>query len=109
MASEESVDIMKEYYDKSLKLKYNEDKDTQAVLDLVHDRIVTPFELAVAELVVSGGANLPGAPYTGSAMHHLMFADAEEQKNSFSSTWAASYDGWCKNLECLLGIFEELE
>ena len=108
MASEESVDIMKEYYDKSLKLKYNEDKDTQAVLDLVHDSITTPFEIVVARMIVAG-SGLPSAPYSGTLMHHMVFADAEEQKNSFASSWAAAYDGWCKNLDRLVEIFEELD
>ena len=108
-ASEDSVEIMKEYYDKSLKLKYNEDKDTQDVLDLIHDRIVSPFELIIARLVVSGGSYLPGAPYTGTEMFNLVVADAKEQKTSFASSWAAAYDGWCNNLDHLLGLFDELD
>jgi hypothetical protein len=108
-ASEDSVSIMKEYYDKSLKLKYNEDKDTQDVLDLIHDRIVSPFELIIARLVVSGGQYLPGAPYSGAEMFNLIYSDAKEQKSSFASSWAAAYDGWCNNLEHLIGIFEELD
>ena len=108
-ASEDSVSIMKEYYDKSLKLKYNEDKDTQEVLDLIHDRIVTPFELIIARLVVSGGQYLPGAPYSGTEMYNMVHADAKEQKTAFASSWAAAYDGWCQNLEHLLDLFENLE
>ena len=63
----------------------------------------------VSNNMIVSGSNLPGAPYTGQSMHHLMFADAEEQKNSFSSSWAAAYDGWCQNLDCFLGIFDNLE
>ena len=108
-ASEDSVEIMKEYYDKSLKLKYNEDRDTQEMMDLIHDRIVSPFELIIARLVVSGGSYLPGAPYTGTEMFNLVVADAKEQKTSFASSWAAAYDGWCNNLDHLLGLFDELD
>ena len=108
-ASEDSVSIMKEYYDKSLKLKYNEDKDTQEVLDLIHDRIVTPFELIISRLVVSGGQYLPGAPYSGTEMYNMVHVDAKEQKTSFASSWAGAYDGWCKNLEHLLDLFENLD
>ena len=108
-ASEDSVAIMKEYYDKSLKLKYNEDKDTQAMLDLIHDRIVTPFELIITRIVCSGGQYLPGAPYSGGEIYNMVLADAKEQKNSFASSWAAAYDGWCKNLEHLIDLFENLD
>ena len=108
-ASEDSVAIMKEYYDKSLKLKYNEDKDTQEMLDLIHDRIVSPFELIIARLVVSGGTYLPGSPYQGTELFNLVVADAKENKTAFASSWAAAYDGWCNNLDHLLGIFENLD
>jgi hypothetical protein len=108
-ASEDSVAIMKEYYDKSLKLKYNEDKDTQAMMDLIHDRIVTPFELIITRIVVSGGQYLPGAPYAGAEIYNMVLADAKEQKTSFASSWAKHYDGWCNNLEHLVALFDELD
>jgi hypothetical protein len=108
MATEESVAIMKEYYDKTLKLKYNEDKDTQAMLDLIHDRIESPFESVLVRLVMTGAATLPGAPYKGAAMFNMIYDDAAGNKNEFTSTYAKHYDGWCKNLTRLLEIFENL-
>jgi hypothetical protein len=108
-ASEDSVEIMKEYYDKSLKLKYNEDRDTQEMLDLIHDRIVSPFELIITRLVVSGGSYLPGAPYQGQELYDMVFVDARDKKTQFTSNWTAAYDGWCQNLAHLLGLFENLD
>ena len=109
MATEESVAIMKEYYDKSLKLKYNEDKDTQEMLDLIHDRIESPFESVLVRLVMTGAATLPEAPYQGEAMFNMIYNDAVGNKNEFTSTYAKHYEGWCKNLTRLLEIFENLE
>ena len=108
-ASEDSVEIMKQYYEKTLKLKYNEDKDTQAMLDLIHDRIVTPFDLIIARLISSGGVGLPDAPYQGTEIFTMVYNDALENKTAFASSWAAAYDGWCKNLDRLVEIFEELD
>ena len=103
------MEIMKQYYETTLKLKYNEDKDTQAMLDLIHDRIVTPFDLIIARLISSGGAGLPDAPYQGTEIFTMVYNDALENKTAFASSWAAAYDGWCKNLDRLVEIFEELD
>ena len=108
MATEESVAIMKEYYDKTLKLKYNEDKDTQQMLDLIHDRIESPFESILVRLVMTGAATLPDAPYKGTAMFTMIYDDAAGNKNEFTSTYARHYEGWCKNLQRLLEIFDSL-
>ena len=98
---------MKEYYDKSLELKYNEDRDTQEIIDLIHRSVGSPFESNLVRIIVSGNY-IPGAPYKGVELFTMIHDSAVDQKNSFSSDYAAGYDGWCKNLEALLAVFEEL-
>jgi hypothetical protein len=107
LASEKSVSIMKEYYDKSLKLKYNEDKDTQEMIDLIHRSVGSPFESNIVRIIVSGNY-IPGAPYKGTELFTLIYNSASAQKNSFASDYAAGYDGWCKNLEALISVFDGL-
>jgi hypothetical protein len=98
---------MKEYYDKSLKLKYNEDKDTQMMIDLIHRSVGSPFESILVRSIFKGDY-IPGAPYRGTHLFDLILAAVESRKNSFSSDYAAGYDGWCKNLEALIAVFDGL-
>ena len=107
LANETSVEVLKEYYEKTLKLKYTEDADDKAMIDLIHDRIVSPFELIIARLVVSGGAYFPGAPYGGAEMFNIVL-DAAKNGN-FSSTYSKGIDGWKKNLTRMEEIFDELQ
>jgi hypothetical protein len=107
LASEKSVSIMKEYYDKSLKLKYNEDKDTQMMIDLIHRSVGSPFESILVRSIFKGDY-IPGAPYRGTHLFDLILAAVESRKNSFSSDYAAGYDGWCNNLEALIAVFAGL-
>ena len=41
-------------------------------------------------------------------MFTMIYDDAAGNKNEFTSTYARHYEGWCKNLQRLLEIFENL-
>jgi hypothetical protein len=58
--------------------------------------------------IIVSGNYIPGAPYKGTELFTLIYNSASAQKNSFASDYAAGYDGWCKNLEALISVFDGL-
>ena len=108
-ANTTSAEIQVEYYEQSLKLRYNEDLDTQDMLDLVKEGITDPFDSLLARLLCFGDRYLPGAPYQGVEIYTIIADDAKKNTNNFSSTWDKHEDGWRLNLNHLVGIFEKLK
>ena len=108
-ANTSSAEIQVEYYEQSLKLRYNEDLDTQDMLDLVKSGITDPFESLIARLVASGSTALPGAPYTGTEIYTIIAGDARNNTNTFTSTWDKHKAGWQLNLDHLISIFKGLK
>ena len=108
LANETSVEVLKEYYEKTLKLKYTEDADDKAMIDLIHDRIVSPFESNLTRLVVSGGTYFAGAPYTGKEIYTIVL-EAAKGTAGFQSSYTSGVEGWKKNLTYMEGIFAQLQ
>jgi hypothetical protein len=77
------------------------------MIDLIHRSVGSPFESNIVRIIVSGNY-IPGAPYKGTELFTLIYNSASAQKNSFASDYAAGYDGWCKNLEALIAVFDGL-
>ena len=102
---EKSEPVLTEYYERSLKLKYNDDPATRAIIDLIHGAVDTPFESLIVREICSG------AFYgeRGTEFFDMILKSARDQENSFQSTYTANFDRWEKNLEALLDIFNELE
>ena len=107
LANETSVPILKEYYEKALKLKYTEDADDRAMIDLIHDRVVSPFDSIIARLIISGGAFLPEAPFSGTEIYNIVLYAADDTAG-FQSSYATGSEGWKKNLIRMSEIFDEL-
>ena len=102
---ERSEPILTEYYEKSLKLKYNDDPATRAMIDLIHGAVCTPFESLIVREICSG--EFYGEK--GTEFFTLILKGARDQENSFQSSYASNFDRWEKNLETLLDIFNGLE
>ena len=99
--------MLKEYYEKTLKLKYTEDADDKAMIDLIHDRIVSPFDVLIGHPVLAGGFYFSSAPYKGLEIYFIV--ENAAKNGDFISTYNSSVEGWKKNLTHLEEIFNSLE
>ena len=57
-ANEKSADVVTEYYEFSLKFKYNEDAAIRSMIDLVYETIDVPFGMQFEKIILDYGTSL---------------------------------------------------
>ena len=57
-ANEQSADVVTEYYEFSLKFKYNEDAAIRSMIDLVYETIDVPFGMQFEKIILDYGTSL---------------------------------------------------
>ena len=87
MMAEESVAVLGEYYEKTLKLKYNDDPLNKQMIDLVHDTIDNPFESVMMSYIT-------GASDVATNIYSLFDAIAKNNDDSFNSSYEGKYDAY---------------
>ena len=97
-----STEILHEYYENTLKYKYNDDKETKAIIDLVHDSVDSPFSVLISRLVYARTSSK-------TLLWDLLTRAAENQTNSFQSDYASYYPELKSALEKLSSEFAALE
>ena len=90
MMAEESVAVLGEYYEKTLKLKYNDDPLNKQMIDLVHDTIDNPFESVMMYYITAEA---------GTTIYALFDTMAKNQDDSFNSSYEGKYDGYNTKFE----------
>jgi hypothetical protein len=102
-ASEDSVSIMKEYYDKSLKLKYNDDPLNKQMIDLVHDSIDDPFESVMMCYILGSATEDSQQPIT------IIDACAKEFKDTFNSDYESRVGAYVTKFEEIYDTYMDLD
>ena len=102
MMAEESVAVLGEYYEKTLKLKYNDDPLNKQMIDLVHDTIDSPFE----SLMIS---YITGASDAATNIYSLFDAMAKNADDSFNSSYESKYDAFNTKFEEIRDKYMELD
>jgi hypothetical protein len=100
MMAEESVAVLSEYYEKTLKLKYNDDPLNKQMIDLVHDTIDNPFESVMMYYITAEA---------GTVIYALFDTMAKNQDDSFNSSYEGKYDGYNTKFEDIRDKYLELD
>ena len=85
--NELSTPVLSEYYEKTLKLKYNDDPLNKQMIDLVHDTIDSPFESLMISYITG---NSPAA----TNIYSIFQKDATNKSDSFNSSYATAYPSY---------------
>ena len=96
--NDKSDDVLSEYYEFSLKFKYNEDPAIRSMIDLVYGTIDSPFGIWF-ETVILSYVTLTGDTIT---LHHAI------SKNSLSQFYDANAQAYRAGLEKALEDFADL-
>jgi hypothetical protein len=102
MMAEESVAVLSEYYEKTLKLKYNDDPLNKQMIDLVHDTIDSPFESLMINYIT-------GASDAATSIYSLFDAIAKNNDDSFNSSYESKYDAFNTKFEEIRDKYLELD
>ena len=105
LINELSSDVLHEYYENTLKLRYNDDPDCRDIIDIVHDTIGSPRVLVLARTLV-GITKLP------SGVKELIYAVEDQGKlnvNSFASDYESFRDAWEYSFQAGYDIFMGLD
>ena len=100
--NEESADVLKEYYEKGLKFKYNESKTTREMIDFVKDHIDSPFDSVFATYIC-------GTSTVAQELYGVIQSMASQNKNAFASTFNANQGSYQASLEAILEKMAALE
>lgn len=87
LINEMSTPVLSEYYEKSLKLKYNDDPLNKQMIDLVHDTIDSPFESLIISLVTEDST-------IKTNIFEYFQNDATKMSDSFNSSYAGAYPSY---------------
>ena len=102
-SNELSVPVLKEYYDKSLKLKYNDDPLNKQMIDLVHDTIDDPFESVLMNYILGSATEDSQQPIT------IIDACAKEFKDTFNSDYESRLDAYISKFEEVYDMYMDLD
>ena len=101
LINEKSTAVLYEYYEKSLKLKYNDAPLNKQMIDLVHETIDSPFESLVISYV-TGNSTVATNIYT------IFQSDATKMSDSFNSSYAGAYPSYKTYYEEVRDIYMNL-
>ena len=96
--NEESGNVVYAYYEKGLKYKYNSDKNSRIMMDIVRDSTDTPFGWQIGVLCQQ--------LYTGSGSLHGMYI---EENKTCASTFASEKDAYRDCMNKMIAKFAELK
>ena len=96
--NEQSADVLTEYYELSLKFKYNEDPIIRKMIDLVRDTIDSPFGMHFENVILQ-------YLETEEKTLNLHYAISRNMLSSFYNTWRDPYK---KALDKAIAKFAEL-
>lgn len=96
--NEQSGDVMTEYYEKSLKFKYNSDKSIRSMIDLIYETIDSPFEIWF-ETAIMTKASIE-------AKDNLHFAIAKDELSAF---YDANKEAYRNGLNKVLSDFASIK
>ena len=103
--NEESATVLEEYYENSLKVKYNLAGDSEGgvrlMIDLVHDTIDSPFECLLARQV----ANFAASDGSVSIPYYIL-SDAQNNTTNFSTKYQESVPALISGLNELIELYE---
>jgi hypothetical protein len=102
-SNELSVPVLKEYYDKSLKLKYNDDPLNKQMIDLVHDSIDDPFESVMMCYILGSATEDSQQPIT------IIDACAKEFKDTFNSDYESRVGAYVTKFEEIYDTYMDLD
>ena len=104
--NEASSTVLTEYYEKSLKIKYNTAGDSEGgvrlMIDLVHDTIDSPFESVISNYI----CGLAGGDTTIS-LYQYMTNDAKNNGTAFGTKYNAAIPALQSTLQGLFAAFNE--
>ena len=98
----ESTDILHEYYESSLKYKYNDEKETKAMIDLVHDTIDSPFIVLLSRILFE-------RTNRNETVWNMILTHAKKQDNGFASDYESYYGDMKAALEKMIQDYSALE
>ncbi len=96
--NEESDQVVYTYYEKGLKYKYNDDKNSRAMMDIVRGSTDTPFGWQIGVLCQQ--------LYTGTGTLHGMYI---EENKTCASTFASEKDAYVECMKKMVEKFATLE
>ncbi|MBQ8907452.1 MAG: hypothetical protein IJY71_02570 [Clostridia bacterium] len=103
--NEKSASVLSEYYEKSLKVKYNTAGDSEGgvrlMIDLVHDTIDSPFECLLARQI----ANFAAADGSVGIAWYIL-KDAQGNTTSFGTNYRAAVPALISGLKQLVDLYE---
>ncbi len=106
--NEASSDVLSEYYENSLKVKYNTAGDSEGgvrlMIDLVHDTVDSPFESLIVGNYLYWYAN--GGISKVAAYYH-MGVDAKNNSTDFSTNYDASIPALAAYLKTMCDTFAQ--
>lgn len=79
--NENSADVLEEYYERSLKFKYNENKTVRTMIEFVKEHIVSPFDSVMALYLCDVSSQKK-------QLYSILQEQAIEQSNGFASSYA---------------------
>ncbi len=82
-ANEESKPVLTEYYEFSLKFKYNEDPAIRSMIDLVYDTIDSPFGMQFELIILEYGNSL--TPLYEGIFYNSLSRKFDENKTAYQS------------------------
>ena len=96
--NEESEQVVYTYYEKGLKYKYNDDKNSRTMMDIVRNTTGSPFSWQIGDVCLT--------LYTGEPALSKMYI---HKKDTVASTFASEKDVYADCLRQMIEIFERLE
>ena len=97
--NEKSADVLQEYYEQTLKIKYSDNRRTREMIDLVHDSIDNAFENVITPYILGEDLNAT----------KQMFQLVRESASSFASSYESQYNAMYAAFEALKKTFAGLE
>jgi hypothetical protein len=111
MMTEESDDVLYQYFDQGLKLKNNASNDPRQVevLDLIRDSVNMPlaflFDNLVSRSITPGSGANPSTTSSASTIYDIINHALTSGSNTFSSIWDSEVEAKNNELNRVVGIF----
>ena len=105
MINELSSGVLHEYYENTLKLRYNDDPDCRDIIDIIHDTIASPRAMVFTSAMYSASP----LPSTLKDVTNYIKDQAMQNNTSFSSNYESAREAWEFCFQAGYDIFMELD